>query len=333
MYTVGPEMFPVFVLKKSPLTPEEAQRIHLNMHEHNYSTHSSFIPFIEQEKYSIPLGEGIYQEHYMLNQALYLMSRGQISPDEVIEIVDFDLRAVTDNDPFFYKFGIGLPLVITFLLVFSTIAMIGGWWIRPEYTNEGKNPRNNILFLLLFSFLGIGFMLIEIPLFQKFILFLGQPVYSVAVLLFSLLIGAGIGSWISGLLWERRTLSKLRLAVMMVGLIVVLYTLFLKQVFIFFLGDPFFTRILISFLLLMPLGFFLGMPFPLGMKLLDELDLEHYVPRMWGVNGIGSVLGAALAIALAISFGFSYAMTLGAILYISLFILFSIALVPVRAGS
>jgi hypothetical protein len=120
---------------------------------------------------------------------------------------------------------------------------------------------------------------------------------------------------------------------MMVGLIVVLYTLFLKQVFIFFLGDPFFTRILISFLLLMPLGVFMGIPFPMGMKLLDEFGLEHYVPRMWGVNGIGSVLGAALAIALAISFGFSYAMTLGAILYISMFILFSIALVPVRAES
>ncbi len=120
---------------------------------------------------------------------------------------------------------------------------------------------------------------------------------------------------------------------MMVGLIVVLYTLFLKQVFIFFLGDPFFTRILISFLLLMPLGFFLGMPFPLGMKLLDELDLEHYVPRMWGLNGIGSVLGVALSIALAITFGFSYAMTLGVILYISIFVLFSIALVPVRAES
>ena len=333
LYTVGPEVFPVFVLKKSPLTPEEAQRIHLNMHEHNYSTHSSFIPYVKQVKHNIPLGEGIHYKQYMFSQPLYLISQGQVSPDEVIEIADFDVSAVTDNDPFFYKFDIGLPSVISFLLFFSTIAIIGGWLIRPEYTSEGKNPRNNILFLLLFSFLGIGFMLIEIPLFQRFILFLGQPVYSMAVLLFSLLLGAGIGSWTSGLLWERRTLSKLRLAAMMVGLIVLTYVLFLKHIFVFFLGAPFFARILISFLLLTPLGFFLGMPFPLGMKLLDELDLEHYVPRMWGVNGIGSVLGAALSIALAITFGFSYAMTLGAILYISMFILFSIGLLAVRAES
>ncbi len=325
LYTVGPEMFPVFVLKKSPLTPEEAQRVHLNMHEHNYSTHSSFIPFIEQAKHPIPLADGTYYEHFMLNQALYLILQGEASPDELVKIANFDLSAVTDDDPFFYRFDIGLPSVISFLLFFSTIAIIGGWLIRPGYTNEGKNPRNNILFLLLFSSLGIGFMLIEISLFQKFILFLGQPIYSVAVLLFSLLIGAGIGSWMGGILWERRTLFKLRLAALIVGLVVMAYAILLKQVFVLFLGAPFFTRILVSFLLLMPLGVFMGIPFPMGMKLLDEFGLEHYVPRMWGVNGIGSVLGAALAIALAISFGFSYAMTLGAILYILISILFSVA--------
>jgi spermidine synthase len=324
LYSIGTKRLPVFVLKKSPLTPQEAQSIHVNMHEYDYSNFSSFIPFVEQETHSIPLAEGIYYEHSMLNQVLYLMFQGEVSPDELIEIANFDLRAVTDNDPFFYKFGVGMPLIITFLLVLSSLAFIGGWLIKPGYTKEHETRRSNFLFLLLFSILGIGFMLIEIPLFQKFILFLGQPVYSLAVLLFSILIGAGIGSWISGIVWERRTFLKLRLAAMMVGLIVVTYILFLKQVFGFFLGVPFLTRILISFLLLMPLGFFLGMPFPLGMKLLDEFGLQQYVSRMWGVNGIGSVLGSTLAIALAISFGFSYSMIIGALLYFFVFILFSI---------
>jgi MFS family permease len=176
-------------------------------------------------------------------------------------------------------------------------------------------------------------MLIEIPLFQKFILFLGQPVYSMAMLLFSILIGAGIGSWISGIFWERRTLLKLQLAAMMVGLIVMTYTLILRQVFEVFLGTPFLTRIFVSFLLLMPLGFFLGMPFPLGMKLLDELGLERHVPRMWGVNGISSVFGSALAIALAISFGFSYSMIIGALLYFFIFIFFSAVLLYAKFES
>jgi hypothetical protein len=79
IYTVGPEYFPVFVLKKSPLTPEEAQNVHVNMHKHQYSTHSSFIPFVEQARHIIPMGEGIYREHEMLNQALYLMAQGKVT--------------------------------------------------------------------------------------------------------------------------------------------------------------------------------------------------------------------------------------------------------------
>ena len=323
IYTVGTEMFPVFVLKKTPLTPQEANQVHLNMHKYEYSALSSFIPFIEQKMHYIPVGDGTYMKHQMLNDALYFISLGKISPDKFWDVAGLDLKPVTDNDPFFYKFDIGLPSIINILMVLSAIAMIGGWFIKPGYLRESGTLGNNILFLLLFSFLGVGFMLIEIPLIQKFILFLGQPVYSVAALLFSLLVGAGTGSWISGSIWQSRTLAKLRVSVTAVSLLTGLYIFFLKHIFTYFLGMPFFIRILISFCLLFPLGFFLGMPFPLGMKLLDELGLQHHVPRMWGVNGIGSVLGSTLSVALAVSFGFSYAMLLGALLYISLFILFS----------
>jgi spermidine synthase len=324
IYTVGPEVFPVFVLKKSPFTQQEAEKIHENMHKHNYSTHASFIPSIKQATHAIPLGEEIYQEHQMLNDALYLISQGKLSPDALLESANFDLKAVTDNDPFFYKFELGLPSILTFLLILSAIAMTCGWLIKPGYLRESEAPGKNLLFLALFSSLGIGFMLIEIPLIQKFILFLGQPAYSVAMLLFSLLVGAGIGSWLSGILWESQTLLKLRVSVIIVGTLTGLYILFLDQVFTFFLGTPFSVRIFVSFVLLLPLGLFLGMPFPLGVKLLDELGLELYIPWMWGINGIGSVLGSTLAIALAISFGFSYALFLGIIFYFSLFIIFSI---------
>jgi predicted membrane-bound spermidine synthase len=330
IYTVGPDMFPVFVLKKSPLTPQEANKIHENMHAHKYSTLSSFIPFVEQETHYISLGEGLYKEQQMLNDALYLISKGQISPDALAENANFNLKAVSDNDPFFYKFELGLPSIITTLLVLTTIAMIGGWLIKPGYLIENGSSGKNFLFLILFSFLGIGFMLIEIPLIQKFMLFLGQPTYSVAVLLFSILMGAGIGSWSSGFIWKSKTLLKLRIAVVIVSLITGVYIFLLNPTFTIFLGDSFFIRILVSFTLLFPLGFFLGMPFPLGMKLLDEFSLKQYVPRMWGVNGIGSVLGSTLAIALAISYGFSYAMSLGAVLYFSLFIIFSIKLFVVK---
>ncbi len=333
IYTVGPERFPVFVLKKSPLTPEEAQRVHEKMHRHKYSTHSSFIPFVEQAKHTISMGQGIYFEQDMLNQSLYLMAKGEVSPEGIIEAASHEIKAVTDNDPFFYKFDRGIPPIILLLLAFSLIAMGLGWLVRPGKTREGETPQksmlyHNVLFLVLFSFLGMGFMLIEIPLMQKFVLFLGQPVYSMVVLLFSLLIGAGIGSWASGSFWKGKTISKLRVAAIMVGGLVGMYILSLQQVFALSLGAPFYARVLISFALLSPLGFFMGIPFPQGLKLLGEMGFVHYVPRMWGINGIGSVLGSALAIALAISFGFSYAMILGATLYGFIFILFSLGFRP-----
>ena len=323
IYTIGNKMFPVFVLKKTPLTMQEAERVHEQMHERGLTTLSSFIPFIEQEVHLISLGEGIYQQHPMLNQVLYMMSKGEVSAEDLIKMTDFNLKAVSDNDPFFYKFNIGLPALLSFLLIFSTIAMIGGWVIKPGYMKEDISRKSSICLLLFFSALGIGFMMIEIPLIQKFTLFLGQPVYSLTILLFSVLIGAGMGSWFSGQMGRIRTLLKLRLAVMMVSAITIIYVIFLNPFFQLLLGSPFYIRALASFILLMPLGFFLGMPFPLGMKLLAELDLEHLVPRMWGVNGIGSVLGSALSIALAISFGFSYALILGIALYSLIYILFS----------
>jgi hypothetical protein len=231
---VGPQYFPVFVLKKSPLTPAEVQGVHLNMHEYEYSTRSSFIPFIEQERHIMPMGEGIYHEHEMLNQALYLMAQGKVSPEELIKSATFEARAVTDDDPFFYKVELGIPSIVILLLALSLIAIALGWLIMP------------------------GFMVVEIPLIQKFILFLGQPVYSMAVLLFSLLIGAGIGSWVGGAFWRGRILYKLRLASMVVGVLVGMYIFFLPHVFTLFMGSPFYSRILISLCIVAPLGFFMG---------------------------------------------------------------------------
>jgi len=339
IYVVGPERLPIFVLKKSPFSPNEAQRVHLGMHKYDYATHSSFIPYIPQVKHTISLGEGIYYEHDMLNQSLYLIANGEVSPEEVIKTASHEIGAVTDDDPFFYKFDLGLPPVIVLLLAFSTIALGLGWLIRPIGTRNGGIPLRNdssfnrIRFLLLFSFLGVGFMLIEIPLFQKFILFLGQPVHAMATLLFSLLVGGGIGSWASGSFWRGNAVSKLRLAAMIVALLVTIYILFLGRVFALFLGAPFYFRLTISFMLLSPLGFFMGIPFPQGLKLLEETGFSIYIPRMWGINGIGSVLGSALAIAWSISFGFSYAMVFGAILYFFVFILFAFGLRSVNTSS
>ena len=116
------------------------------MHEQEFSSDLSFIPFIEQIKYEMTLGEGIYMEHFMLNQSLYLLYVGLINADELIDVADADLRVVTDNVPFFYLFDRGIPLVLTLLLIFSSIAMIGGWSISPGSPGVSRLNKENFLF-------------------------------------------------------------------------------------------------------------------------------------------------------------------------------------------
>jgi hypothetical protein len=68
--------------------------------------------------------------------------------------------------------------------------------------------------------------------------------------------------------------------------------------------------------MLVPLGFLMGFPFPLGIRALKEKEMERYIPWMWGINGVGSVLGSAFTIVIAISFGFAQALLLGATCYL-----------------
>ena len=363
IYILGSGLFPVFVIKKTPFLKEEVLPRFQAIFKFGYDPLSSYFPFVQKwgmlnpALMSIESGRSDLKKVEKAAEALghdispvsdnspffYKFENG--TPKPVYRVFVFSIIAtlfvmmmpllVFQKDRSKKRIyskdkreggGNPIPYAAVFLMLGMGFMMVEISLIQRFVLFLGRPVVS--LAVLLFSLLGIGFMLIEIPLIQQFILFLGQPVYAVAMLLFSLLIGAGVGSWISGVLWKQRTTIKLRLAAFMVSLIVVIYTLFLNQSLVFFMGANFWVRILVSFLLLMPLGFFMGMPFPLGMKLLSEFGLENYVPRMWAVNGIGSVLGSALSIALSISFGFSYAMTLGALLYFSMFILFYVTLKP-----
>lgn len=332
IYSLGPEASPLFVLKKSPFTENEAEKIHLKMHELNFDNELAFIPFIKQQQHKSLLSDGTEYYHYMLNAVLYLLSQGLVTPEDIIEASNADIRSVTDNNPFFYKFSLGLPRVVKLALIISGIALAIGMLIRPGSRPPKKDRPARFRCLILFSLLGVGFMLIEIPLIQKFTLFLGQPVYAMAVLLFSLLAGVGLGSLTSGHFWKSGTVLKLQAASMMVAVLVLLFIPLLDHVFNLFLGSSLSLRTAISFFMLAPLGFFMGMPFPLGLKSLEELGFTQYVPKMWGINGLGSVLGSALAIALAISYGFSYALFLGAALYVSIALIHAFRFQTVKLG-
>jgi hypothetical protein len=165
--------------------------------------------------------------------------------------------------------------------------------------------------LVYFAAIGLGFMFIEIAFIQKFVLYLGHPLYAVAVVLFSFLLFAGIGSAVSRRLHEGAPVARVVLAI---GLAALLCLGMLPWLAGHAMGLPEALRIAIAALLIAPLAFFMGMPFPLGLARV-EAGAARLVPWAWGVNGCASVTGAVLATLLAIHFGFTAVVLAALLLY------------------
>jgi hypothetical protein len=159
--------------------------------------------------------------------------------------------------------------------------------------------------LAYFSALGLGFLLIEIAFLQKFILLLQHPLYAAAVVLASFLIAAGMGSafaqGFAGKLHSRRVTAYAVLFIILIGSA---YLLLLGPLLQLAGGWPLLARIPLSIALITPLGFCMGIPFPLGLSAIS-IGPTTLTPWAWGINGCASVIGAILASLLAIHFGFN----------------------------
>jgi len=165
-----------------------------------------------------------------------------------------------------------------------------------------------------FAALGLGFIMVEIALLQRFLLFLGQPIYTYAVVLAGLLIFTGVGSYAAGK-WNvesNRTLKGALLSAVIVVLALAVITPLVFRVCLGF-GLPF--RITIALLLVAPLGFVLGMPFPLGLRLAMQRS-SALGSWAWGVNGFFTVIGTVLALMLGMMIGFRMVLLLACACYL-----------------
>jgi hypothetical protein len=182
-----------------------------------------------------------------------------------------------------------------------------------------------------FLAIGFAFMFVEIAFIQKFILFLSHPLYAVAVVLCAFLSFAGLGSRYSqrlqgggphlpspapGSRWNRGRRSLLARAVFAISLISLLYLAILPTLFRLLISLPDPAKIAISALLVAPLAFAMGMPFPLGLGRVAD-SAEALVPWAWGINACASVVAAVLATVLAIHLGFTAVVVIALLLYVA----------------
>ena len=241
--------------------------------------------------------------------------------DAYVESSEADLRPPSDDRPYFFprarpeRILAGMPDVLGELLQYAVqIGAVAGLFILAPlvvFQRRGLRIPGAAPALLYFTCLGVGFMLIEIGLFHRFVLLLGHQSYSVTVVLFGLLLGASLGSALSARLAGPRRV-QLALAGLVVAILV--YTLALDVVFARSAAAPFALRLALSLVLLVLLGLGLGIPFPVGLRALRARGAP-LIAWAVGVNGFASVIGATLAVPLALLTGLRFLLLAGAALY------------------
>jgi hypothetical protein len=164
-------------------------------------------------------------------------------------------------------------------------------------------------YLIYFSLLGLGFLFVEIPLLQRFIVYLGQPAYAFAAVVGALLVASGVGS---RFLSERIPPGLGLPALAGLGLI---YPALLPLLFEVSFGLPLAGRMGVTVLALAPLGLLMGLPFPQGLAVARQ-NAPGLLPWLWAVNGCASVISAVLAPMIAIDLGFRAVMLAGAGAYL-----------------
>jgi hypothetical protein len=251
--------------------------------------------------------------------------------DEVYAGYDFHLRPATDDRPYFSQFlrlksypqlqelfgnqsasffELGYLIVwVTFIQSFILALLLiifPLFFLKTRLNNKGWT-------LGYFSGIGVGFMFVEIVLIQRFILYLGHPVYSVAAVISGMLLLSGLGSWFSSKV--QLSLSAIRKVVLLIIGLLLVYALALSPLLQASIGFSIPVKIAIAMFFIGLPSFFMGMPFPLGLRFLSKKN-ESGVPWAWGINGCLSVVSASFATILAIEVGFSALMLFAAGAYL-----------------
>ncbi len=236
---------------------------------------------------------------------------------------------VTDDAPFFFNyfrwsnvpsiFGmtgrfvytmpvpVGHVILLLTLLVTAVLATIG--IRRPSRQLAITRNSERRRFATYFACLGIAYLFIELAFLQRLTLFLGHPTYALSVVLAGMLISSGLGSAVC-----RSVRVSPRVVLPIAAIAAVVSGIAAGSILPQFLGLPFAGRVALALAMITPVGFLMGMPFPIGLERLRAVS-AHAVPWGFGVNAFFTVIASTLAVILAMDFGFTTLFVIGALCY------------------
>lgn len=250
----------------------------------------------------------------------------------------FNVAPVTDNSPFLFftlktsqvlkqaaagregiDWKVNLGVVILLLVLLISIAAVLAFLILPLALSR-RRARPALLPLGYFVAIGLGYMLVEITFIQRLVLFLGNPTYAITVVIFLLLLSSGAGSAASGRWFTRFSRIKWLLAAIVAALLIEAAAL--PRVLTALVGLPFIAKLAVSGMILIPIGFAMGAPFPHGLRQLRRTgrpreDDSEGIEWAWALNAGSSVLGSVLAMVIAVNLGLAITLTCGAVAYLA----------------
>jgi hypothetical protein len=313
-----------YVIKKSPLTLSDTSIIRKFCRDYYFDP--LLLPGLKVEERSV--------HNSLTDSTLFIYTDELVSGNREKLYADygFHIKPATDDKPYFSQFlrwkslaklsamfgsqnvsflELGwLISAITFLqITFLAVALI----ILPLFRSRQHAPGSNKLWTLIyFSGIGIGYMMLEIVLIQKFILFLGNAVYAAASTICVMLLASGAGSYYSSRLLLSRAVMQRTLLI--IFLFLLFYAFFLPLLLQLIASFPNLIKFFVSLLIVACPAVVMGIPFPLGLRA-QSLVEEENVAWAWGINGCMSVISAALAALLSVDAGFSTVIMVAAIAY------------------
>ena len=336
-----------FIAKRSPFTEQDIENIRL------FCTAMLFDPailpaigIVERTRYNaiqetdfFTLLDGILSDRSTsrlrpdgrrLDSSRSIDPSGVFDRNDIYERYGFDVRPTTDDRPYFSQFlrwktlpylrqiygDRSLPfLEIGYLIVFVTFVQVFFLSlvliILPLF-KIGWKSSGKTWTVLFFGMLGLGYMFVEIVLINQFTLYFGHPIYAAAAVISLMLISSGFGSYFSRQ-WSITNVTLRNITGAIVFMIIV-YAFVLMPILIFTISLPFGIKIVLSLLLIAPPAFVMGIPFPLGLRLLSQRH-EDQIPWAWGINGCLSVIATVLSLIASVELGFFVTMILSAGFY------------------
>jgi SAM-dependent methyltransferase len=318
------------IVKNGALSAEEISRIKQFCNERSFDP--VYYPGISESEVN---RFNIQQPPYLYQAAIALLGD---QSQAFIDAYKFNIEPSNDDRPYLFHFfkWRTLPEILSLLGTGGSFLLESGYllliaalvqailaslllialplWLWKSKLGIEPGSGSHLRMLAYFFSLGLAFLFIEIAFIQKFILILHHPLYAITVVLSTFLLSAGIGSYFSANLSYRTEKPVFILPMAAIALLSIGYSLGFESITDFLLKTGSLSRYLFSIVLIAPLGFCMGMPFPMALAKISQTSPE-LIPWAWGINGCASVISAILATLIAMQFGFTVLIFLAVGLY------------------